>query len=287
MPITTVRMVPGGHLMSADIKQYADLLLGTMTDQPVTLSSTLSVGGAVTVLQIGTPAPPPSGRMKLYPKADGMFYFLQARLQRGRVEHAGSASEDGEPGPPGAAGATGRPGAVGSQGPQGLKGDPVCKVPEGDTGNTGSTGATGSQGPPGTTGAQGPQGIPGPEGPEGPQGEPGESTPAEAGDSEEFLPAAAATTITLVRPPTEIWMVTRDGLAQSQADGHWSLAGSTLTFTDAFNGTERVIVSYGFGLVYATGPQGQRVSRVYREPRVHRVPRETRAIRVRRVRKVR
>src|SRR5215471_1531503 len=45
MPLVTTRMVPRGHLISTDIKQYADLLLGTMTDQPVSLGNTLYVAG--------------------------------------------------------------------------------------------------------------------------------------------------------------------------------------------------------------------------------------------------
>lgn len=82
----------------------------------------------------------------------------------------------------------------------------------------------------------------------------------QAADTEEFLPAAAATTITLGRPPSKVLMVTRDGLVQSYVDGHYTLAGSVLTFTDAFNGAERVAVTYAFGTIYAAGPMGPSAS---------------------------
>jgi hypothetical protein len=181
--------------MSVDIKQYADLLTGVMLDQAVTLSSTLNIGGPVTMLIVGTPAPPNPGHMKLYPKADGMFYKLDAN----GVESS-------------------------MQGPQGFPGPP------------------------------GPEG---PDGPEGPEGPPGPALPVNAGDTEEFLPANGATTVTVSRTPLDVWLVSRDGLAQSEAAGHWTRAGSVLTFTDAFNGSERVMVTYGFDAIYtATGPAG-------------------------------
>lgn len=158
MPLNTVRMVPGGHLMSVDIKQYADLLLGSMTDQPVTLGSTLSIGGALTMLQIGTPANPPAGRMKIYPKLDGVFYSLDS---------------------------TG------------------LEVPLGS-----GTGVTVS------------------------------------GGHEEFLPAVATTFVDLATDPLMVLTVARGGVIQSLADGNYSLAGRRITFSDAFDGAERVVVAY-------------------------------------------
>jgi hypothetical protein len=170
VPLDTSRMVFKGHLTSPDIKQYADLLTGGMTDQPVTLGNTLSIGGSLSVLQIGTPAPPPTGYMKLYPKADNKFY---------KLDSAGVEEELG-------------------------------------TGGGGET----------------------------------------AADTEEFTPANAATTVVLSREPTDVLLVTRDGLAQSTTSGHYTVAGSTLTFTDAFNGSERVLVTYVVGAVGAVGAQG-------------------------------
>jgi hypothetical protein len=64
---------------------------------------------------------------------------------------------------------------------------------------------------------------------------------------EEFAPAAAATTVVLAQAPTDIHIVTRNGVAQSAAAGHYSLAGSTLTFSDAFAAGERVTVVYSVG----------------------------------------
>ena len=70
------------------------------------------------------------------------------------------------------------------------------------------------------------------------------ATSGGAGYHEEFLPANAATTITLSQVPTSVLAVTRNGVAQSVADGHYSLSGATLTFSTAFDGTERVVVAY-------------------------------------------
>ena len=60
----------------------------------------------------------------------------------------------------------------------------------------------------------------------------------------EFVPAAAATTVVLSAAPEQVFMVSRQGVIQSQAAGHYSIAGSTLTFASSFSGSERVIVSY-------------------------------------------
>jgi len=64
---------------------------------------------------------------------------------------------------------------------------------------------------------------------------------------QEFAPAAAATTVVLASAPVEVLSVTRNGVEQSQAAGNYSLAGSTLTFTDAFAAGERVGVVYEAG----------------------------------------
>jgi len=74
----------------------------------------------------------------------------------------------------------------------------------------------------------------------GSQGPPGPT----AGFHEEFRPASAATTVVLANPVSVILTIARAGVIQSQSDGHYSLAGQTLTFTDAFDGTERVVVAY-------------------------------------------
>jgi len=65
---------------------------------------------------------------------------------------------------------------------------------------------------------------------------------------EEFAPAAAATTVVLAQAPTDIHVVTRNGVAQSAAAGHYSLSGSTITFSDAFAAGERVTVVYSVGV---------------------------------------
>jgi hypothetical protein len=65
-----------------------------------------------------------------------------------------------------------------------------------------------------------------------------------AATHQEFLPAASATTVTLSASPTALLLVTRQGVVQSATDGNYSLSGATLTFTDAFDGTERVVVVY-------------------------------------------
>lgn len=64
---------------------------------------------------------------------------------------------------------------------------------------------------------------------------------------EEFTPAAAATTVTLAAAPTNLLMVARNGVVQSQGAGNFSYAGTTVTFTDAFVAGERVQVVYDLG----------------------------------------
>jgi hypothetical protein len=58
------------------------------------------------------------------------------------------------------------------------------------------------------------------------------------------MPTAAATTVTLSQVPQWILVLSRGGVVQSLADGHYTLAGSTITFSDAFSGSERVVVDY-------------------------------------------
>jgi hypothetical protein len=64
---------------------------------------------------------------------------------------------------------------------------------------------------------------------------------------EEFAPAVAATTVTLAATPTDIHTVTRNGVVQSLAAGHYTVAGAVLTFSDAFVAGERVSVVYSIG----------------------------------------
>lgn len=99
--------------------------------------------------------------------------------------------------------------------------------------------------------------VPGPPGPAGPQGPVGGDSSA---DTEEFLPAAAATTVTLSRTVMDVLVVTRDGIVQSEIDGHWTRSGSVITFTDPFTGDERVQVMYCFGTIGAAGPMGPSAS---------------------------
>jgi len=188
----------------------------------------------------------------------------------------------GPPGPPGPAGPPGAPGAAGAPGPQGPKGETGATGPPGSTGPAGATGPQGPRGtagPPGPTGEAGPtvnwrgswqsttayvyadaveyQGssymatdntvgtvppaapwqLMAARGSQGPQG-------ATNGFHEEFLPANAATFIDLAHAPQTIMVVSRAGVIQSAVDGDYTLAGQRLTFSDAFDGTMRVVVAY-------------------------------------------
>jgi hypothetical protein len=71
---------------------------------------------------------------------------------------------------------------------------------------------------------------------------------------EEFSPAPAATTVTLASAPTTVLEVSRNGVAQSQAAGHYSVAGAVVTFSDAFAAGERVLVLYELGTSVVTTP---------------------------------
>jgi hypothetical protein len=66
---------------------------------------------------------------------------------------------------------------------------------------------------------------------------------------EEFVPANAATTVTLSQTPQTIASVFRDGVIQSAQDGHYTISGNVITFADAFDGLSRVIVNYLYGVV--------------------------------------
>jgi hypothetical protein len=70
---------------------------------------------------------------------------------------------------------------------------------------------------------------------------------------QEFTPANGATTVTLGAAPTALYQVARNGVEQSQALGHYSLAGAVVTFSDAFGTGEQVIVLYGTGTSVAVG----------------------------------
>lgn len=74
----------------------------------------------------------------------------------------------------------------------------------------------------------------------GPAGPPGPT----AGMHEEFMPPNAATVIALAQDPTIVLTVARGGIIQSQVDGNYSISGRNITFTDSFDGTERVVVAY-------------------------------------------
>jgi|SRR5262245_30938685 len=126
-----------------------------------------------------------------------------------------------------------------------LIGPPGPQGPPGPTGDPGPVGPPGDQGPEGPIGPAGPQGDPGPTGATGPQGIQGEMGPAGAVlTCQEFLPANGATTVTVSGPISALGIVARAGVVQSLTDGHYSRAGSVITFSDAFDGTERVIVTY-------------------------------------------
>lgn len=170
----------------------------------------------------------------------------------------GATGPSGPQGPTGATGPTGPQGPNGLNGPTGPPGPNGPAGPAGSTGPAGPTGPTGAQGSQGPAGAAGPQGNPGPAGSTGPagptgatgaqgiQGPAGAAGPVGPSSSvhEEFMPAAAATQITLSQVPQWILMLARAGVVQSLADGNYSLTGSTITFSDPLNGSERVIVDY-------------------------------------------
>lgn len=166
----------------------------------------------------------------------------------------GPQGPEGPPGPagpvgpgstvPGPAGTTGPAGPQGNPGSTGLKGDP------GTIGPQGVPGERGYEGTPGPPGADGPAGAPGPAGPQGapgPQGAMGETGATTTGAHEEFVPADGATVINLSTTAVVLLMVARGGVIQSSVNGDYALTdgGDTVTFSDPFDGSERVVVSYG------------------------------------------
>src|SRR5262245_3609270 len=67
------------------------------------------------------------------------------------------------------------------------------------------------------------------------------------GGHAEFLPANGTNTINMAAAPSLILAVSRGGVVQSQTDGNYSVLGATLTFSDPFDGTERVVVTFADG----------------------------------------
>ncbi|HEY1292948.1 MAG TPA: hypothetical protein VGJ60_07715 [Chloroflexota bacterium] len=66
---------------------------------------------------------------------------------------------------------------------------------------------------------------------------------------EEFLPTGGANQVTLSMTPNPVFMVSRNGVIQSRAAGHYSVTDKTVTFAGGFSGSERVVISYA-----TTGP---------------------------------
>lgn len=77
----------------------------------------------------------------------------------------------------------------------------------------------------------------------GSMGPPGASGSG-AGLHEEFLPANGATFVDLAETPDTVLTVARAGVIQSLVDGDYTVAGNRVTFADALNGAQRVVVAY-------------------------------------------
>ena len=135
---------------------------------------------------------------------------------QGPTGDPGATGATGSQGPPGATGATGQTGPTGPTGPPGA--DSTVPGPQGPQGIQGATGATGAQGPTGATGSQGPKGDPGTAGATGPQGNPGPGVPA-GGTTGQRLQKTSAT-----------------DYATAWATPEWTVAGASLTPSDATNG---------------------------------------------------
>lgn len=163
------------------------------------------------------------------------------------VGPVGPAGPQGNPGPTGLPGPKGDVGPKGDLGPRGNEGPEGPRGAIGLMGPQGFDGKTGPQGQPGVAGPIGPQGNPGTKGDPGPQGVMGTPGATSTGAHEEYIPPAGATVVGLSTPAIILLFVSRGGVVQSEVHGDYVLtdAGSTVTFTDPFNGTERVIISYG------------------------------------------
>jgi hypothetical protein len=244
---------------------------GSPTAQPVVIQNLSGQPGSGTQPNGGEPGPPgPTGP----PGPAG------PAGTPGAPGPTGAKGDTGATGPPGSTGPAGEDGPAGPRGNPGPTGATGAVGPPGATGPQGAPGPVGPVGPPGTPGPsatwrgawsavtdyviwdavdyQGssymasadpavgtsplvyPWVLIAARGAQGPAGTAGTG----AGVHEEFLPAAAATFVDLAQPPALLLTVARAGVVQSQVNGDYSLSGQRVTFADAFNGSQRLVIAY-------------------------------------------
>lgn len=61
---------------------------------------------------------------------------------------------------------------------------------------------------------------------------------------DEYSPSVAATTVTLLGTPAQVFVVARNGIAQSKEYNHYVVANTTITFSIPFAADERVVISW-------------------------------------------
>lgn len=255
MSLDATNFHPQGPVKSVDLMQFYNLFTGVMTDQPVAFSNSLTVGGnqGLTTVPLrlygatgqntdlidlyadhtqalpgfGINAP---GRLAWGPGGGAQDTFLsRVASQNGHVGDTLGLLVDPYLEVKGNL-VTTSPGAVGTRTKPGIPNDADVLSPlDGmliiDTANHAFYFRSGAQWRQ-VTGGGG-----------------GAATTVE----EEFVPANGATTINLNQKPTDILVVSRNGLVQSEASGHYTWLDFTLTFADPFRGTERVVVAYCIG----------------------------------------
>ena len=226
MPLDTTNFHPQGPVKSVDMLQFYNLFTGVMTDQPVTFSNTLTLGGNQNVTTVP---------LRVYGAIGQNTNLIDMYLDKNQAQPGFGFNGSGRLGwgPGGTAPQDTFMSRIALQNGHssdtpGLYITPVLELPL-NTLNGGSLVDHTVTNIKLATDVGG-QAL-----------------------HEEFLPTAAATVVTISQNPTAILYVSRNGVVQSVTDNHYSAVGPAITFTTPFDGTERVDVGYTVGPVGGSG----------------------------------